>query len=252
VLGAYVRTRRAYVAELEGRTRRLERDRDREARLVRAEERARIARELHDVVAHTVAMMLVGARGARDALASRPEVAERTLAQVEEHGERSLAELRRMLGVLREEGEDAELRPSPRIEGLADLVDGFRRAGLPVRLEVRGEPRRLPDGVEVSAYRIVQEALTNALRHGRPRSVEVRLGHVPEGLELEVADDGGRGADGAAADRAPAARPAPAGAGHGIVGMRERASALGGSLWAGPAPGGGFRVAAFLPTRRDA
>jgi signal transduction histidine kinase len=249
-LGAYVRTRRAYVAELEGRTRRLERDRERAARLVRAEERARIARELHDVVAHTVAMMLVGTRGARDALHAQPDRSEATLAQVEELGERSLAELRRMLGVLREEGEAAELRPSPRIDELDDLVDRFRRAGLPVRLEVQGEARRLPDGVELSAYRIVQEALTNALRHARPRAVRVRLGHLPHGLEVEVADDGPP-----PAARAPAGAGAGAGAGeggHGIVGMRERASALGGWLRAGPVAGGGFRVAAFLPARREA
>ncbi len=243
VLGAYVRTRRAYVAELEERARRLERDRAREAALVRAEERARIARELHDVVAHSVAMLLIGARGARDALHTRPDRSDAALAQVEELGERSMAELRRMLGVLREEDEAAELRPSPRIDELDDLVERFRRAGLPVRLEVEGEARRLPEGVELSAYRIVQEALTNALRHARPRDVRVRLGHLPQGLELEVADDGpGSGP--------PVSRRPPAGA-PGIGGRRARARALGGWLRAGPAADGGFRVAAFLPARRE-
>ena len=169
-----------------------------------------------------------------------PDVAEETLARVERSGEQSLAELRRILALLREPEQRAESRPQPSLAELDELVASYRAAGLPVRLEVIGEPTPLPGGVELSVYRIVQEALTNALKHSDPTNVTVTLAFRDSGLELEVVDDG------------TTATPDAATAGQGLVGMRERVALLGGELQTGPREGGGFRVAARLPVGGDA
>jgi signal transduction histidine kinase len=217
LLGAYWQARRRSAEE--------------QARRVIHEERASIARELHDIVAHSVSVMLIGVRGARDVLHSDPEVADRTLARVETSGEESLAELRRILVLLREPDRAADVRPQPSLADLQTLIDHYCAAGLPVDLRVTGEPRSLPSGVELSVYRIVQEALTNALKHAHATSVSVALAYG-EHLDLEVTDDG---------------TPSASGTGHGLTGMRERVALLGGQLEAGHAVGGGFRVAVTLP-----
>jgi signal transduction histidine kinase len=235
-LGAYVQTQRRYRRELQERAADLEREQEQLAQIAAHEERASIARELHDIVAHSVSVMLVGVRGARDVLRSSPDVADETLARVETSGEQSLAELRRILALLRSPEQGAEARPQPSLAQLHELVAEYREAGLPVQLEVAGEPRPLPSGVELSVYRIVQEALTNSLKHARPTDVHVTLSfRGPSTLELEVVNDGGAAGHGAEST------------GHGIVGMRERVALLGGELETGPRVGGGFRVAAKLP-----
>jgi signal transduction histidine kinase len=240
VLGAYVQTQRRYRRELQERAASAEREREQLARIAVHEERASIARELHDIVAHSVSVMLVGVRGARDALRASPEVAEETLARVERSGEQSLAELRRILALLREPEQRAESHPQPSLTELDELVASYRAAGLPVRLNVVGEPTPLPSGVELSVYRIVQEALTNALKHSDPTNVTVTLAFRDSGLELEVVDDGAT------------ATPDAGTTGQGLVGMRERVALLGGELQTGPREGGGFRVAARLPVGGDA
>jgi signal transduction histidine kinase len=235
-LGAYAQTRRRYVHELRQRAASAEREREQLARIAVHEERASIARELHDIVAHSVSVMLVGVRGARDVLRASPEVADDTLARVEQSGEQSLIELRRMLGLLREPHQAAESRPQPSLAELDELVAEYRSAGLPVRLERSGTPQPLAGGVELSAYRIVEEALTNALKHADPRRVTVALSFRDASLELEIVDDGTTAAEDDAAT------------GQGLVGMRERVALLGGQFEAGHRTGGGFRVAARLPT----
>jgi signal transduction histidine kinase len=239
-LGAYAQTRRRYVRELQQRAAAAEREREQLARIAVHEERASIARELHDIVAHSVSVMLVGVRGARDVLRSAPETAEETLARVERSGEQSLAELRRILALLREPQQTAESRPQPSLAELDELVASYRDAGLPVRLEVIGEPLRLPGGVELSVYRIVQEALTNTLKHADPSNVTVTLAFRDARLELEVVDDG------------TPTTPGSATTGQGIIGMRERVALLGGELQTGPREGGGFRVVAQLPLGGEA
>jgi signal transduction histidine kinase len=239
-LGAYAQTRRRYRRELEERAAHAERERDQLARIAVHEERASIARELHDIVAHSVSVMLVGVRGARDVLRTSPDVADDTLARVETSGEQSLVELRRVLALLREPEHGPESRPQPSLAQLDELVADYRDAGLPVRFEVTGERKPLPGGVELSVYRIAQEALTNALKHARPSRVTVTLAFRRSELELEVVDDGTTPANGAATP------------GHGIVGMRERVALLGGELETGRLVGGGYRVAARLPVGGDA
>jgi signal transduction histidine kinase len=239
-LGAYVQTRRRYLRELEQRAAQAEREREQLARIAVHEERASIARELHDIVAHSVSVMLVGVRGARDVLRTAPEAADQTLARVETSGEQSLAELRRILALLRTPEHGAESRPQPSLADLEELVADYRAAGLPVRLEVTGEPQPLPGGVELSVYRIVQEALTNVLKHAHPTRVTVTLSFRRSGLEVEVVDDGARQTD-----------QLDGTAGHGIVGMRERVALLGGELETERRVGGGYRVAASLPIGGD-
>lgn len=234
-LGIYVETRRKYRRELERREALVERDREQQEQLAAHEERAAIARELHDIVAHSVTVMLVGVRGARDVLRSQPDVADATLGKVETSGEQSLVELRRILELLREPARTAESGPQPSLARLDDLVAEYRSAGLPVTLERIGDQRPLPGGVELSVYRIVQEALTNVLKHTRAGSVVVTLAFGDGGLELEVVDDG-------TPERRDSVAP-----GHGLVGMRERVALLGGELETGPQADGGFRVAARVP-----
>jgi signal transduction histidine kinase len=236
-LGAYAQTRRRYLRGLEERAALAEREREQLARIAVHEERASIARELHDIVAHSVSVMLVGVRGARDVLHASPRIADETLARVETSGEQSLVELRRILTLLREPDRGADSHPQPSLADLDGLVAGYRAAGLPVRLEVTGEPRSLPVGVELSVFRIVQEALTNALKHSDPTRVTVTLSFHHSRLDLEIVDDG---------TMLPAATT-----GHGIIGMRERVALLGGQLDTGRREGGGFRVSARLPLGGD-
>ncbi|MGP4112643.1 sensor histidine kinase [Streptomyces sp. 4N509B] len=233
-LGSYLRTRRHYTWALEDRAATLEREREHRDQIAAQRERTAIARELHDIVAHSVTVMLIGVRGARDVLPTDPRVAAGTLERVEASAEQSLAELRRILGLLRTPDHSARWRPQPSLDQLAELVAGYRTAGMPVRLELTGEARPLAGGLELSAYRIVEEALTNVLKHTDPTQVTVTLHYGPTRLDVTVEDDGGgRG-------------PAPSAAGHGILGMRERAAVAGGSLDARHTASG-FLVTARLP-----
>ena len=207
-----------------------------------AQERARIARELHDVVAHRVSLMTVQAGAARVVAAEQPEVAARALGAVEQAGRDALSALRHLLGVLRPDGDADATAPQPRVADLPALAAELRAAGLDVTLAVDDAPAHVPARVGLSVYRIVQEALTNALRHAGPGTgVDVRVASGPRCVCVTVDDDG----------RGVAAAPSP-GVGHGLIGMRERAVALGGSLDAAPVRGGGFRVVATLPVAPDA
>jgi len=202
------------------------------------EERARIARELHDVVAHNVGLIVLQAGGARSVLGTNPERARTALAQVEETGRQTLTEMRHLVGILRE---DEEREPLPRLERLPALVDQARAAGLAVELEVEGAPVELPAGLELAAYRLIEEALTNVRKHAPTSRVRVRLAYEPDRLRIEVSDDGGP--SGAVHHVAQSA----ADLGHGLIGMHERVNLYGGRLQAGPLPAGGFRVEAVLP-----
>ncbi|MCK9926610.1 histidine kinase [Frankia sp. Mgl5] len=253
-LGMYAQTRRRYVRALEERADRLRREQEQLARIAVHEERASIARELHDIVAHSVTVMLLGVRGARDVLRTSPDRADDTLALVEKSGEQSLTELRRMLTVLRAPGTPADSRPAPSLRDLEGLVAEYRAAGLPVELRVTGEPVSLPDGVELSAYRIIEEALTNAVKHARPSQVMVALVYRDRSLGLEVTNDG-TATESAWVPILGDIGDAPAtneSARHGLIGMRERASVLGGELEFGHQRDGWFRVAARLPADEGA
>ncbi|MFE0047906.1 sensor histidine kinase [Streptomyces albireticuli] len=246
VLGDSMRTRRAYWAQLEERAGRLEKEREQQARMAVTAERARIARELHDVVAHNVSVMVVQADGAAYVLDASPEQAKQALETISGTGRQALAEMRRLLGVLRTEegGEGGEYVPQPDVEQIGDLVEEVRGAGLPVDFQVEGAPRPLPSGVELTAYRIVQEALTNTRKHGGPDAgASVRLTFFDDGLGLLVEDDG-RGAQHELYESGGAD-----GMGHGLIGMRERVGMVGGTLDAGPRPGGGFRISVLLPIK---
>jgi signal transduction histidine kinase len=239
MLGREVYERRRYVSELEARTEHLERDRlERAERAVR-EERSRIARELHDVVAHEMTVMTVQAAAARRVLGKRPTEAAEALVAIESAGHQALTEMRRLLGVLRTADAAGDLAPQPGIERLGILVEQMRDAGLAVDLTITGLARGVPAGIDVNAFRIVQEALTNTLKHGGPQArATVRLAFGSDQLSIEVEDDG-RGAAEALSDTN--------GTGQGLVGMRERVALLHGELTAGPRAGGGYRVRARLP-----
>jgi signal transduction histidine kinase len=229
-----VRTR-----QLAERTRQLEVERETNARRAVLDERVRISRELHDVVAHHVSLMGVQAGAARRVLHRQPEQAEQALLAIEATSREAVHELHRLLGFLRQDHDADSLAPQPSLRRLDDLLAQMRGAGLPVALEVEGEPRVLPPAVDLSAYRIVQEALTNALRHAGPASATVRLRYGPRDLLVEVIDDG----------RSPDAAPngASVTGGAGLVGMRERVGLLGGRLRIERPEGGGFAVRAELP-----
>jgi signal transduction histidine kinase len=239
LLGAYMRTRRLYVAGLHERAERAEREREERAEAAVASERARIARELHDIVAHSMSVIVVQAEAADEMLdRDSPDRARGPVWKIQETGRAALTDMRRMLGVLREAGSRPTLVPQPGIANLELLFAKVRESGLPVELRVDGEPEPLAPGIDLSAYRIVQEALTNALKYAGPAQARVVVRYAPGALELEVSDDGAgpvNDADG----------------GHGLVGMRERVSLFGGELEAGPAPGGGYLVRARLPLEAD-
>jgi signal transduction histidine kinase len=236
LLGLTVRTRQAYVGELEERAVRLERERDQQARIATAAERARIARDLHDVVAHNLAVMITLADGAAVAMRRRPDQAAEAVAGVATTGRQALAEMRRLLGVLQDD--DDGTAPQPGLADVGSLVAQVRAAGLPVTLTESGTPGAWGPGAGLAVYRIVQEALTNTLKHTGPGvTAEVALRHAGDGIEVEVTDDGGhRDGPGSTGD-----------GGRGLGGMAERAAAYGGELHAGPrADGPGWRVRARL------
>jgi signal transduction histidine kinase len=231
VVGDNLGTRRAYTRALEDRAERLEREREADATRARLEEQARIARELHDVIAHTVSVMVVQAAAANDVFDTRPERAREALHAIESSGRAALSELRRLLGAVRVG--DADFTPQPGLERLDDLVAQVRSAGLTVAVSVEGAPRPLPAGVDLSAYRVVQEALTNALKHAGRATATVTLRYGAADVTIEVADNG-------------AGLPKKGG-GHGLIGMRERIGVFGGTFVAGPRDTGGFAVSARLP-----
>jgi signal transduction histidine kinase len=232
VVGDNLGTRRAYTRALEERAERLEREQEAERARAVAEEQARIARELHDVIAHNVSVMVVQAAAANDVFESRPERAREALRAIEASGRSALAELRRLLGVVRDDG--ADFAPRPGLDRLDDLVARVRDAGLAVAVSVEGAPRTLPAGIDLSAYRVVQEALTNTLKHAQATRADVAVRYREHELDVEVRDDGTGTGNGD-------------GGGHGLIGMRERVTAYGGTLETGPANTGGFAVAARFP-----
>ncbi|MEU4681238.1 histidine kinase [Micromonospora sp. NPDC023737] len=253
LVGLNVRTRRLYVLSLEERAATLEREREAEARAAVAGERTRIAQELHDVVAHGMAVMIVQADGARFMIDRDPEAARQAVKVVADTGRQALEEMRRLVGVLREpSAPEATIRPEPDdapvggdperrrlvLAELPALLDRFRGAGLRVRQTVTGEPATLPPGLELTVYRVAQEALTNALKHaGVGAEVELTLEYGPDDVFVRVVDDGqGR----------PAVNPTPSG-GHGLIGMRERVGVYDGSLAAGARPAGGWQLEVRLP-----
>jgi signal transduction histidine kinase len=240
VLGRFVGDRQVYAAQLEVRTAELERAREELARRAVVEERLRLARELHDVVAHAMSVIAVQSGVGAHVAASQPEEVGKALAAIEATSRGALEELRRLLGVLRQDSEpQASLTPVPGLADLDRLLAEVGKAGLAVRLRVEGSPLQLPAGVELSAYRIVQEALTNVVKHAGSAHAQVTIGYRDQEVTVEILDDG-RGA-------ATPATDGRVGTGHGLIGMRERVAAFGGDLQVGPRPGGGFRVAARLP-----
>jgi signal transduction histidine kinase len=247
LLGRALRGRGQRAAQLEQRAARLEAEQQAQAKAAVAAERARIARELHDVIAHSVSVMVIQAGAAEQLLAQTPQRARGPLLAVQDTGRQTITELRRLLGILRADGQELSLSPQPGLASLDLLLAEMREAGLPVQLRVEGQPEPLPPGVDLAAYRIVQEALTNTLRHAGPAHANVLVRYQQHALELEILDDG----------RGPG--PGPPGhtsgrAGHGLVGMRERVSLYGGTLHAGPraAPATtGYAVRARLPTEPD-
>ena len=232
--GRAIRHRRQSERLLEERAVAAEREREARARAAVAEERTRIARELHDVVAHAISMIVVQARGGRRSLATEPAEARAAFDSIEEAGAQALTEMRRLLGMLRNDDEQLALAPQPALRNLDTLVAQLREAGLSVEFSIEGEPTELPTGIDLSAYRIVQEALTNALRHAGPATARVIIRYRRDGLELEIVDTGSGADDGDVA-------------GRGLLGMRERAALYGGEVEAGQRRGGGFAVRARLP-----
>jgi signal transduction histidine kinase len=237
-LGEYVRARRAYTADVEALAERLERARALEARQAAWQERARLARELHDVIGHTVNVMVIQAGAGRRTLAADRGLAERAFQTIESTGREALEELDRLLGILRTEEDEPELPPQPGLEQLHALAGRFEDAGLPVEITIEGNEVPLPRSLDQSAYRILQEALTNALRHAGGTIAHVAVRYRNDRLELEVANDGRE-------DRRP--QNHHPGGGRGLIGIRERVALFGGDLEAGPRAGGGFVVRCRFP-----
>jgi signal transduction histidine kinase len=233
--GVNLQTRRAYLAALEDRAARLEKEQDQQAQLAVATERTRVAREVHDIVAHSLSVMVALADGAAAAAPSSPVRAGQAMEQVAVTGRQAIGEMRRLVDTLRIEETGADHHPAPGIGQLDDLLTQARSAGLPARLVVEGRPHRLTQGAQLAVYRIVQESLTNIRKHAHAATgATVRLQYTSEGIEVSITDDG---------------QPADSGeptVGHGITGMRERAAAYDGTVQAGPRPGGGWRVRARL------
>jgi signal transduction histidine kinase len=236
--GFALRERAAQAEAAEERATYAEREREAAARIAVAEERARIARELHDIVAHAVSVMVLQVGAVRHKLPQTLEEDRDALRGVEQAGRTALAEMRRLLGAMRRDGEDPELAPQPGLGGLDSLVDEVGRAGLPVRLNVEGEPSPLPGAIDLSAYRIIQEGLTNALKHARASHADVVVRYGPDELHIDVRDDG----EGSSTSD---------GLGHGLVGIRERVKIFGGEMTAGNAKEGGFILSARLPLSGD-
>jgi signal transduction histidine kinase len=234
VAGYALRERSLQAEAAETRAMAAEREREAAARIAVAEERARIARELHDVVAHAVSVMVLQIGAVRHKLPAALEDDREALGRVEQAGRTALAEMRRLLGAMRREGEDVELAPQPGLDGMESLLEDVRQAGLPVRLHVDGEPFVLPRAVDLSAYRIVQEGLTNALKHARATRADVTLAYGRDELRIEVRDNG-RGLS------------ATDGLGHGLIGIGERVKIYGGEMTTGTANGGGFVLSTRLP-----
>lgn len=241
--GDAVRSRRAFVDAIRERAERAERTREEEARRRVAEERLRIARDLHDVVAHHIALVNVQAGVAAHVMDKRPDQAKEALAHVREASRSALGELRATVGLLRQSGDpEAPTEPAPGLAVLGELVDKVRRAGLPVEVACADRLTPLPAAVDLAAYRVIQEALTNVQKHAGPGAkAEVSVIRVGETAEVTVLDNG--------TGRSEGAGTAADGGGHGLLGMRERVTALGGTLTAGPRYGGGFRVHAILPVK---
>jgi signal transduction histidine kinase len=235
LLGYYARTRRAYLEALVDRADRLEREQDQQAQLAAAAERTRIAREVHDIVAHNIAVMIALAEGAAYTAPASTGQAVELMGQVSETGRSALTDMRRLLGVLRAPAQP-ERTPQPTLDDIEDLLATIRTAGLPVRLTVTGQPYPLPAAAQLALYRMTQEALTNTLKHAPGAAgAQVRLTYLPGEVGLEITDAGCPGA------------VTSSGTGHGIAGMRERAAVFGGKVTAGPRPGGGWRVHTVLP-----
>jgi signal transduction histidine kinase len=233
-LGLYQSTRVAYLEGLHERAERLDRERELLVERAAADERLRIARELHDVVAHNVSLMVVQAQ-ALDAEARNEEVVHRDAQAIAELGRGAMSEMHRTLELMRPDGNDDERSPQPMLKDLGGLLDQAQAAGVSAELSVQGDPRALAAGVELSAYRIVQEALTNVIKHAGSAHTRVNVAYRDDALQIEVVDDGH-------GESQPGVR-----AGHGLVGMRERVALFGGTLSAGPVNGSGYRVEALLP-----
>jgi signal transduction histidine kinase len=239
LVGREIHERRRRVEELEERASRAEQEREERARQAVSDERTRIARELHDVVAHQMTVMTLQAEGAsRIASDADPRIAE-ALETIRHAGHEALAELRRTVGLLRTTDDDPEIRPLPRLADVGELVEQIKAAGVPVEIDIQGDPRPLADGAELSAYRVVQESLTNALRHAGPNvTARVSIAYGENTLDVSITDDG-RGSSSRNDND-----------GHGIIGMRERVTMLGGEFDAGPKQGGGFKVHATIPLEK--
>jgi signal transduction histidine kinase len=236
LLGSNIRTRREYLRAVEERAAQLEREQEANAHRAAAEEQARIAREVHDVVAHNLSVIIVQATAADEVFASDPAGAQRAVRTIGTTARRALDELRYVLGT---SGRQSTLAPQPTLGELEALIEQVRAAGLEVELEIVGEQPALPPALELSAYRIVQEALTNTLRHAAAQHATVTLRFEPEAVSVDVVDDG-------------SARPsANGGNGRGLIGMRERVTTFGGQLEAGPETAGGFRVSVRLPVSQQ-
>jgi signal transduction histidine kinase len=238
VAGFALRERAEQAEAAEGRAAQAERERDAAARIAVAEERVRIARELHDIVAHAVSVMVLQVGAVRHKLPETLAEDSNALRNVEQAGRTALSEMRGLLAAMRRDGDEAELTPQPGLEGLDSLLEEIGRAGLPVQLHVDGEPVALPRGIDLSAYRIVQEGLTNALKHARASNADVTVRYRPDELHIEVRDNG----EGSSTSD---------GLGHGLVGVRERVKIYGGEMSAGTANGSGFILSTHLPLSAD-
>ena len=241
-IGEARRSRRDYVLEVEERARRAEHGREEEALRRVAEERLRISRDLHDILAHHIALITVQAGAAAHVLDKRPDAAREALRHIREAGSQALTDLHETISVLRtgEDRADKPADPTVGLDRLDDLIDGFVQAGLRVETEIRGARRRLSATADVAAYRVIQESLTNVRKHAGPVPARVLLDYQPRQISVQVENC------------AAALATAASGTGHGLIGMRERALTLGGSLEAGPLPGGGFRVTACIPSAEAA
>ena len=233
-IGRTIRKRQLQAARLQDLAAQLELEREERAQTAVAEERSRISRELHDVVAHSVSVMVVQAQAAQRLLQGEQREARQALTSIETTGRQALVEMRRLLGILRRTDEEPALAPQPGLKHLDALIEQVREAGLPVELRVEGMAEPLPPGVDLSAYRIVQEALTNTLKHAGPSCARVAIHYRSDEIELEISDDGGGNVNGG-------------GSGQGLIGMRERVALYSGVLHSGRQNGGGYLVRARLP-----